>query len=130
MVSGVTVSSRNDEELRALTREIQENALQIQEFRDSRITGIVETDHPAILKFSIPYESGWKVTVDGESQELLLVDTTYLGVYLEPGMHQIELSYHSVPFQTGVLISIVCILLILFRFIHHMIVFRRKQYEK
>ena len=130
LLNDVTVSSRNDEELRALTQEIQENALQIQEFRDSRITGIAETDHPAILKFSIPYESGWKVTVDGESQELLLVDTTYLGVYLEPGIHQIELSYHSVTFQTGVLISIVCILLILFRFIHHVIVLRRKQYEK
>ena len=43
--------------------------------------------------FSIPYDFGWKATVNGVSKPVERVNYGFAGILLEPGSHKIELKY-------------------------------------
>lgn len=73
----------------------------------SRVTGRIELDETRLLMFSLPHADGWSVTVDGEPRELLQADIAYMGVVVEPGSHDIALSYRTPGLGAGVLLSAV-----------------------
>ena len=56
---------------------------------------------------SIPYDLGWKVTVDGEPAETEKILDTFLSVNLTAGLHKIQMEYEPVGLRTGGLISAV-----------------------
>ena len=41
--------------------------------------------------FSIPYDDGWKITVDGKEAEQYRIGEALMGIDLEAGTHQIVL---------------------------------------
>jgi hypothetical protein len=49
----------------------------------------VQTERPAILRFSQRYSPGWRVLIDGKDAEVLKVDYLCLGVQVPPGEHRI-----------------------------------------
>jgi len=54
------------------------------------------------MYFSIPYEKGWSVYVDGKKAETFDVMSAMLGIELESGEHTIELKYIPEGFTAGV----------------------------
>ena len=66
----------------------------------------------ALLTFSVPYDRGWHVYVNGEERELLQVNVMYCGVLLEPGEYEIELRYDQPGSGPGTLISAAAVLAI------------------
>ena len=68
----------------------------------------------AILCLTIPYDEGWKVTVDGEKAETeRVLKDAFTGIRLSAGTHRITLSYMPRGFVPGALSSVICILLII-----------------
>ena len=55
---------------------------------DARAT--VKAAHPAVLLFVNKHSSDWLVTVDGNPAPLLRCNSLCLGVYLEPGRHDVR----------------------------------------
>lgn len=64
-----------------------------------------ETDGYLVVQQS--YYPGWKVYVDGKEAELEKINDTFLGVYLEEGLHQVHFEFKPVDFYVGAGITLV-----------------------
>ncbi len=72
----------------------------------NKVTGYVTAEHDTNLVFQIPYEKGWKVTVDGENRRIFRANVMYFGVEIPEGVHEIKLTYHTPGLNIGIAISI------------------------
>lgn len=73
-------------------------------FDGSHIRGDVTTQGGWMF-FSLPYSSGWSVTVDGQERELLRANGNFMAVQLEAGEHTVELSYETPYLALGAYVS-------------------------
>ena len=112
----VTINAKNENEngtyvlkVYALNQSIFERAyekladeqLQITEFSDTKIKGTVNALEDGIMFFSMPYEKGWSVYVDGEKAETMPVAQSMLGAKVPAGAHEITLKYVPEGFAAG-----------------------------
>lgn len=74
----------------------------------SHLIAKTEMMQDKVLVFSIPYETNWKVIVDGERIRPGKVYDTFLAIDLKAGRHTIDLRYIPKGFFAGGLISIIC----------------------
>ncbi len=88
---------------------------QITDFKPSHIKGTIETESNSVLFFSILYDNGWTVKVNGKKTEFYKVNAGFIGVPLLKGKHMVELQYFTPFFMWGFWIScITFILLVLY----------------
>lgn len=90
---------------------LKETQLEDIKIDGNNISGKINNDSNGILQLSIPYSDGWQVFVDGEEQELLNINTGFIGVQLDEGEHNIEFKYHTPGLNLGIIISIIGIAL-------------------
>ncbi|MBQ1950345.1 MAG: YfhO family protein [Clostridia bacterium] len=91
--------------------------LQITEQSANSLTGTVNAAQDSVLFFSIPYDAGWQVEIDGEKVQTLPVDRTVegddgamLAVRMPAGQHTVRLRF-AAPGQTlGWLMSLCSLL--------------------
>jgi uncharacterized membrane protein YfhO len=62
--------------------------------------------------FAIPYDKGWKVKVNGKPVEPVNINIAFMGIPLEKGFHNIELKFIPPFFYTGIIISIISLVLL------------------
>lgn len=103
--------SLNEEVFKKMYDRIVDEEFEITEFSDTNIKGLVNAKNSGILYFSIPYEKGWSVYVDGEKAETFPVIDAMLGVEVGVGEHEIELKYAPEGFYVGLMASIAAVLL-------------------
>ena len=84
---------------------------QIQSFSERSFRGTVHAEEDQILMFSIPYDKGWKVLVDGKESKTEKIGNAFLGVALGEGVHKVSLSYTPEGFSLGLKASLLCLLL-------------------
>ncbi len=75
---------------------LKNQSMKIKTFTDTEISGTVNVKSSGILYTSIPYDTGWSVTVDGhklEDEELIAIGDALLGIDLTEGTHTIEFKY-------------------------------------
>lgn len=100
-----------------------QEAYEILAGRQMKITGVegdtieavvtADADSP-VLFTSIPYDDGWKVSVDGERIETFSVlDGAFLAVELMPGEHTLVFTYDSVADRSGRILSVIGILVLI-----------------
>ncbi len=70
-------------------------------------------DTPGLVIIGDRYDSGWEVTVDGQSQRLLCVNHVLRGVVVPQGSHTIELQYRPAAFAFGVKLFAVASIILL-----------------
>ena len=78
----------------------------------NRVEANVEVDDNNILFLSIPYEKGWKVTVDGKDTKYFNIGNGFIGIELSKGKHNIKMKYISPYFYKGLIISIISIIIL------------------
>lgn len=71
------------------------------------LTGTTSTTKDKFLCFSIPYDKGWTVYVDGEKADLVQANIGFMGVELSAGDHTIELKYWPPGMTLGAVFSCV-----------------------
>ncbi len=86
----------------------------------------VQASEEAFLCFSNNYSPHWKVYVDGEKQELQMVNGLIMGLALPEGEHTVKFVYHDNAYMIGNIITIVT----LASFLAYIIVSRRKRKDK
>ena len=92
-------------------------------FIKNRIEGSVSNDKDSILFFSIPYDKGWSIYVDGVKSELMKVNYGFIGTYLPAGDHDVILQYRMPHINISIVITIVGMIAIVAWFIY----WRRKE---
>lgn len=91
----------------AVYEQLQKHSFEVASYRDGYIKGTIEADKAQTVFFSVPYDEGWKITVDGEPVEPDTVLGAFMAVNVSEGVHEIEMHYTSEGFWQGVVISLV-----------------------
>ena len=99
---------------------LQESGLKLSEMSDTHLRGSFTTQVDGAYTFTIPYDDGWTVTVDGKKQEIKKSLDAFLRVDVTAGEHEVELSFFPKYLREGIIVSlasagILCILMVVYR---------------
>lgn len=98
----------NQQAYENLAKEASVRAFQVDGYSDSYIEGSINATKNQMLFFSIPYDKGWKVTVDGKQAKTSRIGDAFLGVNVTSGKHKVTLKYTPPGFSVGWKISVLC----------------------
>ena len=87
-----------------------ENAVRGVTVSQNRIAGKFGSAWSQMLVFSIPFDAGWKATVDGSNVPLRRIDYGLTGLEVGAGEHAILLRYRPPMLTTGQLVSLLGVL--------------------
>lgn len=93
------------EQLEAWTESANLYSLENLQKENNLVKGTINNQTPGILALSIPFNEGWKCTVDDAEVDTFEVNGLFTGIFLEPGSHEVELTYRSKPFTMGLCVS-------------------------
>ena len=94
----------NEQAFEQYYKAMSQNPYEVEEHTSNFVKGTIDVDEKGIFFTSIPYDKGWKITVDGkklEQEETIAIADAFLGFPLEEGTHEIELAYTPVGFIIG-----------------------------
>src|SRR5574344_1851414 len=72
----------------------------------------------SMLVFTIPYEKGWHIKIDGESVNHSRVLYVLTGVSVQEGEHTIEMRYVPQGIVLGTIISFIALILLISLYLH------------
>lgn len=114
----ITVTAKDSMDLKLVTYRLEEEPFrdlidrlnnqpfEISSFSSTRIEGNVNVTEAGYMIFSVVYDPGWNIIVDGKRMEPQLFDGMFLSLPMTEGTHEIELSYCPQGFVTGSIISL------------------------
>ncbi len=88
--------------------ELRKEALEMTGFSQNKIAGKIKVGAQKVLFMAIPFDRGWRATVDGAPTKVMKVDNGLMGLLLERGEHTIEFDYTSVYLKQSLLASLIC----------------------
>lgn len=89
----------------------KETTCQTFNYQPNGFTCSITLQKPELLFFSIPYDEGWKATVNEMAVDIEKVDHGYIGLYLNEGTYDIEFTYFPPGLKLGTFISLMSALL-------------------
>ena len=81
--------------------------MEITEFRESMLTGVLDAGDECVLLTSIPYDPGWRIYVDDEKTLVRVVNYGFLGADLQPGQHRISMKFIPQGLDAGLAVTFV-----------------------
>lgn len=81
--------------------------MNIDSISDDTITGNITMKNDGYLVTTIPYDKGFKISVDGKNYAPSKVNVAFLGINLTSGYHTITISYNSPWLKEGKIISLI-----------------------
>jgi uncharacterized membrane protein YfhO len=76
-------------------KNLQSTGLQIDQFSDIQIKGSVSPSKSGILVFSIPFDKGWALKIDGVNTQTFRANFGMLAAPIASGQHSVELDYQT-----------------------------------
>ncbi|WP_125764001.1 YfhO family protein [Levilactobacillus mulengensis] len=68
---------------------------------ENTVTGTSQAQQAGVLTTSIPYSTGWHLTVDGKATPTTKVNVGFVGARLPAGTHRIRLTYRTPGLRVG-----------------------------
>lgn len=88
--------------------DLSQNGLSVTAYSSTYISGTVTTTpEKHVLFTSIPYDTGWRVTIDGRPAPTHKVLDSLISVYVPKGSHKIEFYYRPPGFAAGCVIAVI-----------------------
>ncbi len=84
---------------------LQETGLHIEEFSNNRISGHIYPAKAGILVFSIPYNRGWSLKIDGKDTPMMHANFGMLATPVPAGAHAVELDFRLPGERAGFLLG-------------------------
>lgn len=100
----------NEEKLKNGYDFLKKNSMVIEVFDDTYIKGTVKADSGQIIYTSIPYDKGWKISIDGKAlpdEDYIALQDAYLCFRMPEGNHTVEFTYHLRGLTAGIIISVI-----------------------
>ncbi|MDD5949505.1 MAG: GtrA family protein [Lachnospiraceae bacterium] len=90
---------------------LSQQQLEIDSYSSSKVHGTIYAEQEGIMMTTVINEPGWHVYVDGEEAEIEEIGDCFIGVYLEPGEHEITLRFvpETLPMAAGISASSIVI---------------------
>jgi uncharacterized membrane protein YfhO len=93
-------------------KSLSSSSLNVTSFSDTKISGTVNAASDGTFVFSIPYDKGWHVYVDGKRVETTALKDALLSINISSGEHTIKLKYMPVNLIKGCIITLLCIIIL------------------
>lgn len=115
------VVKQNDDVFQKAYNILSRNVMKVTSFEDTFVEGTVTLDQGQMLYTSINYDEGWTITVDGKtinydlamsSGEVERIGDALIGLHLEPGTHTVSFRYHAKGLRSGLLLTLLGVLLL------------------
>ena len=101
-----------------LAQRMQENAWKLTSAKGNHLSGTIHAQEDQMLFFSIPYDKGWTVKIDGKKVKTKALGKAFLTVKVPEGKHKVSLTDVSSGFKEGAILSVagfvIIILIMLF----------------
>lgn len=110
----LSVASFDNDLFDDVHKEMMEQSVEITSYTSDSIKGRITLEEDGLILFSIPYDNGWKVSLNGELRGIYPVADGFLAVNAEKGEWNIEMKYEPPGFKEGVLISLAGVVIFLF----------------
>lgn len=91
---------------------LNSGGMRVTDYSETSIKGTIDTAKDGIVFFSIPYDAGWRVKVDGKKVSTFAIKDAVLGINMTAGEHTIEMSYLPVNLIPGIMITAASILIL------------------
>ncbi len=91
---------------------LNQGGLNVTSHTDTSIKGSVTATNDGAMLFSIPFDKGWSVKIDGKKVSTFAIKDALLGVNVPAGTHEISLSYTPVGLIKGLIITALSIALL------------------
>ena len=96
---------------------LKEDCLENVSFTTDTISGNIELKKDKILCLPIPFSKGWHGYIDGSSNELICVNSHYIGLVVPKGSHGICLQYSRPMKVEGFIVSMIGVITFICSFI-------------
>lgn len=104
----VYAASYDDSVFQKAYDKLNENTYDMTEFADTKLTGTINAAEDGIMFTSIPYNKGWRATVDGNETELVsIAEDGVIGINVPAGTHEVVFSFKPQGFYPGCVISLI-----------------------
>lgn len=95
----------------SIINRLRKGALHIDLHSQNYVSGSINAKEKCMLLFTIPFDNGWKILVDGENTQAEVVDFGFTGVKLKKGYHEIVLMYRPPLVIGGLIVSLFSIII-------------------
>ncbi len=106
-------SSFSGDFYRQEVNELSRDTMVVSKFENNFISGTINASDNKMMYLSVPFDAGWKLKVDGQPQDKIILDGGMTGVMLKKGHHTIEMAYELRYFMKGVYLCILGLLIYL-----------------
>ena len=89
----------------AQAEKLRSRGVTLTDFDTDRFSGTVTSDEDGVLLFTIAFDGGWRLFVDGEEVPLTKVAGYLCGAEISAGTHEIEMRYTVPGIAAGAIIS-------------------------
>lgn len=89
---------------------LKTQVLKAEKSGSNKLEGKINVTEDGLFYTSIPYEAGWKATVDGKPVEMKPVGGSLVAFELDKGEHEIVITYFPSGFWPGLAVSVFCML--------------------
>lgn len=92
---------------------LNKNALQITNFNNNYIEGIMEVDNDKTVFTSFSFDDGFEVYIDDKKVETFKLANSFLGFDIDKGNHNVKIIYKVPKLKRGILISSLSLILLI-----------------
>jgi len=103
----MSVYYENEETLKKYYDELSKEQMELTKISETNYIGKIniQSDNEYVL-FAIPYDEGWRTTVNGEDKEIIRVQDELMAVKVNPGENEINIKFVPKGFYLGMAISV------------------------
>lgn len=101
------VAYADDAMLAEMSDAVKARPVTIAKETDSHLTGTFECGEGEMLLFTIPYDEGWSLEVDGEKADIEQVLGVFMAARVQPGKHAYELRFVPSGAEAGAIVAAV-----------------------
>lgn len=98
------------EDVKRQKQDLNEFQFNKEKTKGDKIIGTIDVEDYGYFVFTIPYDEGFKITMDGKKVEYRKVNQDFIGFKIKPGKHEITLIYDAPFSNLGKMISLLTLL--------------------
>ena len=105
------------EDLNSLSRALsllRQDETKLRKLSSSHLEGSFTASEEKALFFTIPYNSGWTIRIDGQKVPVTKVLGTFMAVSAPEGTHMVDMRYRPVGLIPGMIISVISLVTVVF----------------
>ena len=92
---------------------LDESPMEVTSYTSTSVDATITASADGRVVTTIPYDTGWTVTVDGKTVDMTAFKDTFVSFEISEGTHTIHLDYTPDGFYLGLASTLICIILLI-----------------